>query len=129
VHVLRRAAAFLETLPAQDVHDVVALRLARAVPTEPLGLLAQTAAIRDLATSTPLRPRHHLATTLREDGDRVVVGLTGREVALPVLAAPALRRLLEGPCTPADLLLDGLDEPGALVLARRMLREGVVVPA
>jgi hypothetical protein len=34
--------------------------------------------------------------------------------------------LLDGPCTPADL--PGLDEDSALVLARRLLREGVVLP-
>ena len=126
---LRRAAAFLDTLPAKDVHDIVARRLARAVPAEPLGLLSQAAAIRDLTLDTLLRPRRHFSATLREDRDRAVVVMAGREVSLPLAVAPALGRLLTGPSTPADLLLGGLDEPGALVLARRMLREGVVVPA
>ncbi len=35
-----------------------------------------------------------------------------------------MRRLLEAPCTPADLAVGGLDDDDALVLARRMLREG-----
>jgi hypothetical protein len=47
-------------------------------------------------------------------------------VTLPAFTEPALRRLLAGPCTPADL--PDLDEDSALVLVRRMLREGVVLP-
>ena len=126
--LLRRAAAFLEQLPPGQVEAVVTRRLQRAVPVEPLRLLAQTAAGRDLTPTTALRPRRGLATSLRTDGEQVVVVLPGRTVALPALASPALQRLLEGPCCPADLLLGGLDEAGALVLARRMLRESVVVP-
>ena len=126
--LLRRAAAFLEQLPPGQVEAVVTRRLQRDVPVEPLRLLAQTAAGRDLTPTTALRPRRGLATSLRTDGEQVVVVLPGRTVALPALASPALQRLLEGPCCPADLLLGGLDEAGALVLARRMLRESVVVP-
>ena len=141
---LRQAATWLEQLPTADVQAVVARRLARAVPVEPLGLLAQGAALRDLTSATALRPRAGLATELRDDGKRVVLALADREIALPVVAAAGLRRLLTGRCTPADLEQavpdqdgpeqdgpeqDGLDGQGALVLARRMLREGVVVPA
>ena len=125
---LRRAAAWLEQLPAASVQEVVERRLRRSVPTEPLGLLAQTAATRDLTASTALRPRRGLPVSTRVEGERVLLDLPGRQVALPALAEPALRRLLGGAATPADLLLGGLDQPGALVLARRMLREGVVVP-
>jgi hypothetical protein len=56
-----------------------------------------------------------------------VVTVPGRTLTLPGFAEPALRRLLAGPSTPADL--PGLDEESALVLARRLLREGVLLPA
>ncbi len=125
---LRRAATWLETLPAADVEQVVAQRLRRAIPLEPLALLAQTAAGRTLDAGTALRPRKGLVVALTVDGGSVVARLAGRTMTLPAAVEPALRRLLAGPCTPADLTLHGLDEPGALVLARRMLREGVVVP-
>ena len=127
--LLRRAAAWLEQLPVEDLEQAVTRRLARAVPVEPLPLLAQAAALRELSPSTALRPRRGVAVEVRTEGEQVVLALPGKTVALPASTEPAVRRLLEGPFTPADLQAGGLDEPGALVLARRMLREGVVVPA
>ena len=126
---LRQAAAWLEQLPAADVEAVVARRLRRAVPVEPVRLLAQDAALRGLTATTALRPRRGVGGSVRVDGDSVVVTLPGRTVTLPAFAEPALRRLLSGPCTPGDLQVGGLDQPGALVLARRLLRDGAVVPA
>ena len=76
-----------------------------------------------------MRPRGGLHARLHYDGDAVVLTLPDRTVHLPAVAAPALRQLLAGSCTAADLVPAGLDEAGALVLVRRMLREGVVVPA
>jgi bifunctional lysine-specific demethylase and histidyl-hydroxylase NO66 len=126
---LRAAADWLAVLPADAVRERVERRLARAVPVEPVRLLAQAAAVRDLEPATRLRPRAGLRPVV-EDGDGVVtVRLPDRVVTLPAFAAPALRRLLERPCAPTDLVPLGLDEPGALVLARRLLREGVLVPA
>lgn len=127
--LLRRAAAFFDQLAPAEVQAVVERRLRRAVPVEPLRLLAQDAAVRALTPTTALRPRRGVGAAIAVDGEQVVVTLPGRTVALPLLAEPALRRLLGGACTPADLQLGGLDEPGALVLARRLLREGAVVPA
>ena len=71
------------------------------------------------------------------------VSLAGREPAfrdaLPVqpaagpgAALPDLLRRAAGwfeTRPPADLWRDGLDHEGALVLARRLLREGAVLPA
>jgi len=126
--LLRRAAAFLEQLPPAELQAVVERRLRRAVPAEPVRLLAQDAAVRALSATTALRPRR-VTTSVRLDGEQVVLTLPGRSVTLPAFVEPAVRRLLAGPCTPADLLLGGLDEPGALVLGRRLLREGAIVPA
>ena len=127
--LLRRAAGWLEALPPADLEAVVARRLARAVPVEPQPLLAVAAAVRDLGPATPLRPRQGLAVDVAVVDDRLVLGLPGATVDLPAFTEPAVRRLLDRPCTPADLQLGGLDEPGALVLARRLLREGAVLPA
>ena len=124
---LRRVAAWFESLPPEDVAAAVAPRLARAVPPEPVSLLATAAAVRDLSESTPLRPRTGLGATLRSEGESVVLTAPGRTITLPAFTAPALRRLLAGPCTPGDL--PELDAGSALVLARRMLREGIVLPA
>ena len=123
---LRTAADWLERLPAEEVERVVAPRLARAVPVEPVGLLATAAAVRDLSPATALRPREGLAATVRAAGDHVTLTVPGRTITLPAFTEPAVRRLLEGRSTPGEL--PGLDEDSALVLARRMLREGVVLP-
>jgi lysine-specific demethylase/histidyl-hydroxylase NO66 len=123
---LRRVATWFESLPPSDVAAAVAPRLARAVPAEPVSLLTTAAAVRDLSAATPLRPRTGLATSLRVEGESVVLTAPGRTITLPAFTGPALRRLLDAPCTPAEL--PGLDPDSALVLARRMLREGIVLP-
>ena len=124
---LRRTADWLDALPVEEVELAAGRRLARSVPVEPVSLLATAAAVRTLSNATPLRPRGGLATTIGSNGDQVVLTAPGRTVRLPGFTEPALRRLLAEPCTPADL--PGLDAASALVLARRMLREGVVLPA
>ncbi|MFP5220064.1 MAG: cupin domain-containing protein [Actinomycetes bacterium] len=126
---LRGAAEWLAALPPEQVQERVRRRLSRAVPPEPVRPLAQAAAARDLSVGTTVRPRAGLDVSLADDGDDVVLALPDRTVRLPGVAGPALRALLAGPCVPADLADHGLDEPGVLVLVRRMLREGVVVPA
>lgn len=126
---LREAAGWLAALPAGLVRDRVAGRLDRAVPVEPLRPLAQADAVRALGPATPLRPRRGLHARLEDRGAQVALLLPDRVVAMPAAVAPALRRLLAGPATPSDLGADGLDEPGALVLTRRLLREAVLVPA
>jgi lysine-specific demethylase/histidyl-hydroxylase NO66 len=123
---LRRAADWLEQLPAAEVEEVVGARLARSLPPEPVSVLAIAAAVRGLEAATPVRPRTGLRTQLERDGEQVVLSLPGRTVRLPAFTELALRRLLEAPCAPVDL--PELDEESALVLVRRMLREGVVVP-
>ncbi len=127
--LLRRAAAWLEALPPQEVERVVARRLSRAVPVEPVPLLAAAAACRGLTADTALRPRVGLTATLQVDGESLVLGLPGKQVRLPSFTEPAVRRLLDAPATPADLRTTGLDDEGCLVLARRLLREGAVLPA
>jgi ribosomal protein L16 Arg81 hydroxylase len=125
---LRRAADWLATLPADRVQARVARRLEGAVPPEPVRLLAQAAAARDVGLDTPLRPREGLRAPVEVGDSSAVLRLPQATVTLPAAAAPALERLLAGPCTPADLTAHDLDEDSALVLARRMLREGAVVP-
>lgn len=123
---LRQAAAWLESLPASSVAEVVDRRLARSVPAEPVPLLATAAAVRSLDAATSLRPRAGLAVEVRVEADSVVLTLPGRTVMLPAFTEQAVRRLMAGPSTPAEL--PGLDSDSALVLARRLLREGVLLP-
>ncbi len=123
---LQRAAAWLAALPAEQVRDLVAARLARSVPPEPVGLLASAAALAALDAHTALRPRRGLPVEVR-DGERLALHLPGKVVELPASTRTAVSVLLAGPCLTRDLAVGGLDGDDALVLARRMLREGVLV--
>ncbi|MCW2776421.1 MAG: Cupin 4 family protein [Frankiales bacterium] len=123
--LLRQAAAFLEGVDPAALHAVVDRRLAGAVPPEPVRLLATAAALQSLSGATALRPRLGLPAVL----DGSTVRLPDRAVAFPASCAEALGHALSGPCTVADLALGDLDADDAVVLARRLLREGVLVPA
>jgi hypothetical protein len=68
------------------------------------------------------------ASVTASDG-AVVLRLPDRTLSLPEVAEAGLRRALRAPGVVADLAVGGLDGDDALVLARRLLREGVLVPA
>jgi len=123
---LRRAADWLAAVPPQRVEAAVTARRARAVPPEPLAPLAQAEAGRVLAPGSALRPRAGLPGEVRTEGDQVVLRVPGRELRLPSYTEEAVRLALAARFTPAELALDPAD---ALVLCRRLLREGIVVPA
>ncbi|MEU4776261.1 cupin domain-containing protein [Micromonospora sp. NPDC023644] len=112
---------------------VVAARLrqrawpaARPAPIRPL---AQAAALAALDVDTRLAPRPGLRWRLTPRGDRVALVLFDRTITLPASCAPALHALLgAGPVRVGDL--PGLDDDAdRLTLARRLLREAVLVPA
>jgi len=123
---LQRAAAWLAALPADDVAALLARRLGRAVPPEPVGLLASAAALAALGAATALRPRRGLPVELVE-GERASLRAPGKVLELPASTTAALRLALAGPCTVGDLAVGGLDGDDAQVLARRLLREGLLV--
>jgi bifunctional lysine-specific demethylase and histidyl-hydroxylase NO66 len=58
----------------------------------------------------------------------VVLELADREVALPAFTEEALRALLGGDAVAVGSL-PKMEEADQIVLVRRLLREGVVVPA
>ena len=59
--------------------------------------------------------------------DELRLRLIDKVVALPIVADAALKTILSGaPFTPREL--PGLDDGEQLVVARRLLREGVLVP-
>jgi len=118
----------LDTVSAADVADRVADRLMGGTRPEPMGPLAQLAAAADLAADTGLRLRPGLRFRLRVDESGVVLTTLDRTLTLPADTAAAVRTALAGAVfTPAGL--EGLDHADQLTLARRLLREGVVVPA
>jgi cupin superfamily protein len=110
----------------------VARRVRRPVWTggrpEPLGVLATTAFAEGLAPGDVVRLRVGLRHRLREAGEKVVLELPDREVGFPAFTGPALRVLFGGDPVPVGSL-PGMEEDDQVVLVRRLLREGVLVPA
>ncbi|GAA2647013.1 cupin domain-containing protein [Actinoplanes durhamensis] len=99
---------------------------ARPAPVAPLAQLDFADA---LGPADTVAARGGLRWRLAEDGpDHVVLRLTGRTLRFPASCAAALRQALSGePTRVGDLLLETGDD--RLVLARRLLREALVVPA
>jgi bifunctional lysine-specific demethylase and histidyl-hydroxylase NO66 len=97
------------------------------VRPQPVRPLAQVAAAQEVRPGSRVRVRAGLRHALRTDGDRVLLELPGDELSLPAATGPALARLLGGdPVVVGEL--PGLDREDQLVVVRRLLREGIVVP-
>ena len=116
----------LRTISAVDVATRLGDRLVDSNRPAPVAPLAQATALEGLDADSVLVSRGHLRHLVTTDGDEVVVRVTDRTLRLPASAAKAVRALLEGErVRVADL--PGLDLPDALELARRLVRESVVV--
>jgi bifunctional lysine-specific demethylase and histidyl-hydroxylase NO66 len=131
-HLTATTAALRDWLARADP-SVVASRLAKRVwPASrpaPLRPLAQAAAVEMLDARTVVAARAGLRWRLARRGeDDIVLSLVDRTVSLPAFCEPALRTLLEGPPIAVGDL-PGLEPDDRLVLARRLLREAIAVPA
>ena len=124
VEVAARRAADAD--PAERVARRVGDRLAAQTRPAPIAPLAQLVAADELTDSTSLRARAALRVRIDEDGEQAVLVLTDRTLSLPRPMAEALKVMLSGdPFTAAEL--PGLDADDRLLLARRLMREGVIV--
>jgi len=103
-------------------------RLSRDTRPAPISPLAQLTAIGNLQPGTALRVRSGLRPALRRTADRLSLDVIDRTVSWSLDVEQALRRSLSGD-TFRPFELDNLDPDEQLVLARRLLREGIVVPA
>ncbi|MET0726175.1 MAG: cupin domain-containing protein [Leifsonia sp.] len=106
--------------------DTLARRFSQATRPEPVAPLATIAAIARLDSGTRVRWRGSLAAQVEDAGERVRVRTATGSLLLPVEATDALRRLVGGdPVTVGEL--PGLDRDSAVVVVRRLLREGFLV--
>jgi len=113
---------------AEDVARRVRGRVWRGGRPEPVGPLAAVAFADGLAVGDTVRLRAGLHHRLVPRGETVLLELPDRRLTLPAACAEPLRALLRGdPCRVGGL--PGMDGPDQLVLVRRLLREGVLVPA
>jgi hypothetical protein len=121
-------AAALARVPAESVARRVRRQVWTGGRPEPVGVVAGMAFVDGLAPGDVVRRRVGLSHRLRSGGEKVVLELPDREVAFPAFTEPALRALLgETPAAVGNL--PGMDEEDQVVLVRRLLREGVLVPA
>lgn len=125
-----RLADDLAQVPEENVSATVQRtqdRLRADTRPQPIAPLAQLAAAAGLVGTDRIRLREGLRPRLTDRGDRVVLWAVDSSLELPAVVRPALQQLLSGgPVTVADL--PGLDADEQLVLARRLLREGLAVP-
>lgn len=106
----------------------LARRRAADSPPAPVRPLATMTSIDTLTGSSVLVARPAVQARVIRDGSTVSMRLPSKTITLPAAAAAAVERLLDGtPVRVGDL--PGLDPDSALVVARRLLREAVVVVA
>ncbi|MCS5721548.1 cupin domain-containing protein [Herbiconiux sp. CPCC 203407] len=121
---------------AQDalVSRTLARRFAEATRPEPVAPLATIDAIASLGAASVVRWRGSLAARVEslpgDDGasGKVRIITPSKSLTLPGETEAAVRRLHEGGPVPLAEL-PGLDDADAVVVVRRLLREGILVPA
>ena len=121
-------AGALGRVPDESVARRVRRRVWSGGRPEPVGVVAGTAFAAGLAAGDVVRRRVGLHHRLRPAGGKVVLELPDREVGLPAFTEPAVRALLSGEAVSVGNLPE-MEEADQVVLVRRLLREGVVVPA
>ena len=125
-------AAHLASAAGSASVEAVAAAVADEVTTQtrpaPLGPLAQLRAVETLGPEMALSLRRGLRCRIIRRGGELQLRLLDRTIELAISAENAVKAVLTGePLTPASL--PGLEADDQLALARRLLREGVLVPA
>lgn len=116
-----------EALSAEAAERLAARHGSRTRP-EALRPLAMLRAAESAGT-VAVRMRRGLQTRLRRGADdRIIVATADKTLTFPASCAAALEQILDGRRSSADTL-PGLDAADGAVVVRRLLREGVVVPA
>jgi bifunctional lysine-specific demethylase and histidyl-hydroxylase NO66 len=126
---LRAVAATIEKADANELVQRAADRFWSTRPAPLEGQLQQLLAVDAITDTARLRRRPHVRVTLHHDGAKLVVRVTDRELRLPAAAEPAVRLVLERPEVTVSELTPYLDDSSRLVLARRLVREGLVTVA
>lgn len=122
--LVARFAAAAELDPVLDhfVDDLISTR-------HPLleGQMEQLARLDGLTAATTVGARPELIFRLQEDDETIRIDCYGKQISLPLHAGATVRFALATPRFAVADLPDDLDEPGKLVLIRRLVREGLVM--
>lgn len=91
------------------------------------GQMTQLTGLERIDLDTTLEARLHLIARVQTDGQAVSISHFGRKITLPRHAEPAVRFALGQKRFAVRDLPGDLDEPGKLTLARRLIREGLLM--
>ena len=119
----------IETLQRSDATApaaVLSSRFDADTRAEPVAPLATLDALATLNADTPVRWRRSLPVRIVTIDDRVRIVARSKTLSLPAEAEHAVRRLATGEVVTAGELPD-LDTESAVVVVRRLVREGFVV--
>ncbi len=106
----------------------LATRFVSATRPEPVQPLKTVAFMTSLDADSSVVWRRGLTASVDVDGGKVRLGLRGTTISLPAECSAAVIQLHAGKvCRVGELA--GLDTESAIVVTRRLLREGVLVPA
>ena len=121
--------ALIETLQRSDASGpgaILSSRFDADTRAEPIAPLATLEALANLDAHTPVRWRRSLPVRIATVEDRVRIVARTKTLSLPAEAEPAVRRLATGDGITVGEL-PGLDIESAVVVVRRLVREGFVV--
>jgi lysine-specific demethylase/histidyl-hydroxylase NO66 len=121
---LKQLADLIADTDPDVVTDSEADRLWRGLLSRPDGALRMRLA--EIDDDTVLEPRDDLPFVISHVGDRLRVCRGGTTLQMPAWVEPALRTVLTGPVRLGALPGD-LNAPSRVVLAHRLLREGMIV--
>ena len=125
---LEALAAAVRAVPAEQVAERLRRRVWPQTRPAPLSPLAQAGLARTADADTRVRLRPGLRARVAPDAaGAVVLTVQGRVLTLPGQTRAAIAAVACGETVSAGAL-PGLDAADGVVLVRRLLREGVVVP-
>lgn len=116
-----------ERTPPQGVLDRFVDEFLASCPPLLRGQMGQLAALDHIDVDTILEARPHLIARVQADSHSVSVRHFGRRITFPLHVAPAIRFALGREPFAVRDLPGGLDDSGKLTLARRLIREGLLM--
>lgn len=125
---LKQLSDLLADTDVEQVAEREVERLWTSLPSRSDGRLRALLGLDVVDDDTVVAPRDALPSTIVIEDERLRLRRGGAELTMPAWVAPAVRALLAGPVRLGDLPGD-LDAPSRQVLARRLVREGLVVVA
>ncbi len=125
--LVRKLREWLDAVDVDAVARVLAATYWKGRPPILTGQLLQLLAVDQLGDASVLRRREGTVCWIAADHDHLRVSLGDRELRMPAALAPVMHRIAaEARPFPLSALADELDESSRLVLARRLVREGLL---